>query len=126
MATVWQTAASRYKADLGQNSLSGHDLHGLVWARWQTLFLNGDRGYNCTTQDGRVLSDPNSGAVFRCKADGSEMEIYYYGLRNPQEIAFNEYVDLFTVDNNCDQAIRHGSVIYWKEATPAGIWARRH
>ena len=53
--------------------------------------------------DGRLLSDPNSGAVFRCDPDGSNLQIFYHRLRNPQELAFNELGDLFTVDNNCDQ-----------------------
>src|SRR5690606_30253442 len=61
------------------------------------------RGYHLETREGKILTNPGAGAVFRCEPDGSEMEVFYNNLRNPQELAFNEYGDLFTVDNNSDQ-----------------------
>ena len=87
-----------------RTSLSGHDLHGLVWGPDGMLYFSmGDRGYHFTTKEGVTFSSPETGAAFRCRPDGTRVEQIYHGLRNPQELAFNERGDLFTVDNNCDQ-----------------------
>lgn len=95
-----------------RTSLSGHDLHGLVWGPDGMLYFSmGDRGYHFTTRDGMTFSSPDTGAAFRCRPDGTGVEMVYHGLRNPQELAFNELGDLFTVDNNCDQG--DGARICW-------------
>lgn len=81
----------------------GHDMHGLIRGYDGRLYFSiGDRGYHVRTQDGKVLANAVSGAVFRCELDGSGLEVFASGMRNPQELAFNDLGDWFSVDNNSD------------------------
>ncbi len=91
----------------------GHDMHGLIIGPDGKLYFSiGDRGYNLSP----TIKDPASGAVFRCELDGSQLEVVATGLRNPQELAFDDFGNLFSGDNNSDS----GDKARWVEIIEGG------
>jgi quinoprotein glucose dehydrogenase len=106
-------------------SLSGHDMNGFAIGPdgrvWGTI---GDRGFNVTTKEGRKYDSRNRGAVFRFEPDGTDFEVVHFGLRNPKEIAFDDFGNGFSVDNNSDQGDA-ARVVYVVEGADSG-WEMEH
>ena len=100
-------------------ALRGHDMHGLALGMDGRLYWSvGDRGYHLELED-EVLHSPGEGAVFRCELDGSGLTVVHHGLRNPQELAFDNFGNLFTCDNNSDAADK-ARVVYCVEGGETG------
>ncbi len=86
--------------------VSGHDLHGLIKGPDGRIYMSfGDRG--CVITNGQAINSPqtsinlpDTGGVLRCEPDGRDLEVFCYGLRNPQELAFDDFGNLWTVDND--------------------------
>ncbi|MEO0415399.1 MAG: PVC-type heme-binding CxxCH protein, partial [Verrucomicrobiota bacterium] len=106
-------------------SFIGHDLHGITRGPDGRLYFSvGDRSYSITDKHGKVHHGEGRGAIFRCEDDGTGLEIFADGLRNPQELAFDNYGNLFTFDNTGDIGDL-ARMVYALEGTDSG-WNMSH
>ncbi|MEM7474633.1 MAG: hypothetical protein AAF483_06535 [Planctomycetota bacterium] len=99
----------------------GHDMHGLTIGPDGKIYWSiGDKGIHVETKDGQVFSYPHEGGVMRCNPDGSDFEVFAHGLRNVQEIAFDQYGNMFGVDNDADQPGEKERFVYIVNQMDAG------
>lgn len=90
-----------------------------------------DRGSWVETSD-IIYSASDTGAIYRSEPDGSRLELFATGFRNPRGLTFNESGDLFAFDSGAegeearlihvaesgDYGWRHG----WRVQPDAGVW----
>ena len=100
---------------------AGHDMHGLtVGPDGRIYWTVGDKGMNVTSKEGLNFKYPNHGALLRCDPDGSNFEVYARGLRNVQEIAFDQYGNIFGIDNDSDRPGEKERFVYIVQHMDAG------
>ena len=100
---------------------AGHDMSGLTIGPDGKLYWSiGDMGMHTRDQSGKTWSYPHEGAVMRCNMDGSDLEVFAHGLRNPQELAFNNVGDLITVDNDGDHPGERERYVHVLEGSDSG------
>ncbi len=100
---------------------AGHDMHGLILGPDGRIYWTiGDKGTNVTSKEGKRFFAPHEGSLLRCYPDGSGFEIFARGLRNPQEIAFDKYGNIFSVDNDSDQKGERERFLHITEGSDTG------
>ncbi len=80
----------------------------------------GDVGFNGVDQEGKKWEHPNSGVIVRANPDGSDFEVFAYGVRNTHEFVFDEYGNLISVDNDGDHPGEHERIVYIVNGSDSG------
>jgi len=105
---------------------AGHDMHGLRLGPDGRIYWSiGDKGLNVTSKEGKRFPYPHQGAVVRCEPDGNNFEVFAHGVRNIQEIAFDELGNVIGVDNDGDQPKERERLVYLLEGSDSG-WRNQH
>ncbi len=84
-------------------SLTGHDLHAPIFGPDGKIYFSfGDRSASVKTKEGTTINTQDCGAVYRMNPDGTQLEMFADGLRNPQGLLFTENGDIVVGDNDSD------------------------
>jgi quinoprotein glucose dehydrogenase len=102
-------------------SFSGHDLSALTEGPDGRIYWKvGEIGMNVVDKTGKRWAHPHTGAVLRSNPDGTDFEVFAYGVRNPQEMAFDDYGNLIAVDNDGDYPGETERVVYLTQGSDTG------
>ena len=100
---------------------AGHDMHGLRLGPDGRLYWTiGDKGTNVTSKEGKHFYYPHTGAVLRCEPDGAGFEVFASGIRNLQELGFDDFGNIIGVDNDADQPKERERLVYLVEGSDSG------
>jgi quinoprotein glucose dehydrogenase len=92
---------------------SGHGMSGVEMGPDGRIYWQiGDIGFNGKGPDGKEWAFPNCGVLARSNPDGSDFEIYSYGIRNTHEFAFDEYGNIISEDNDGDHPGEKERLVY--------------
>jgi len=99
-----------------------HGLQGLVAGPDGKLyFAVGDGGFRVVSLEGERLEYPEMGAILRCDLDGSNLDVFAIGFRNPRDLAFDAAGNLWVVDAAAGQGDRSR----WIEVIEGGDYGWR-
>ncbi len=99
----------------------GHNMSGLkVGPEGKIYWGIGDIGFNGVDKEGNEHVYPNCGVIARANPDGSDFEIFAYGVRNTHEFDFDEYGNLISVDNDGDHRGERERIVYLVEGSDTG------
>lgn len=105
---------------------AGHDMHGPRIGPDGLIYWSiGDKGVNVASKEGKQWFYPHEGCVMRCEPDGTGFEVFAHGLRNIQEIAFDDFGNMFGVDNDADLPGEKERFVYITEHSDSG-WRCGH
>ena len=100
---------------------SGHGMSGLTQGPDGKIYWSiGDIGFNVVDQEGKHWEYPNQGAIVRSNPDGSDFEVYAAGLRNTHEFVFDDFGNIFSVDNDGDHPGESERLVYIVNGSDAG------
>ncbi|HZZ81955.1 MAG TPA: PVC-type heme-binding CxxCH protein [Gemmataceae bacterium] len=79
-----------------------HQVSGLTIGNDGWLYItSGDNDNVVEGSDGSRATVLRTGAIFRCRPDGSKMHVYSVGYRNPyRDVAFDDKFNMFHADND--------------------------
>ncbi len=80
----------------------------------------GDIGFNGKGDDGTEYNHSNNGVIARSNPDGSDFEIFAFGLRNTHEFVFDQHTNLISVDNDGDHAGEKERLVYITRGSDTG------
>jgi putative membrane-bound dehydrogenase-like protein len=100
---------------------AGHDMHGLCLGPDGKIYWTiGDKGVNVLSKEGKRWQAQDCGSVMRCNPDGTGFEIFARGIRNVQQIAFDDDGNIFGVDNDSDAKGEKERFVYIAEDSDTG------